>query len=63
LRFVHLFLFKCPDCRLPVAAARIMEEQELKANGEMIEIDCAYCDTLSEVHPVAALKHYVEKWI
>ena len=62
MRFVHTFLFRCPDCRLPVAAALIVEEQSLKMDGDLIEIACAYCDTLSEVHPQAAIKHYVENW-
>jgi hypothetical protein len=62
LRFVHTFLFKCPDCRLPVAAVRIVEDQSLKGDNELIEIDCGYCDTLSEVYPRSAIKHYVEDW-
>jgi hypothetical protein len=39
-----------------------MEEQDLKTDGELIEVDCGYCDTLSELHARQAIKHYVENW-
>jgi hypothetical protein len=44
MRFVHLLLFRCPDCNLPVAVARITDERNLEGiDAETIEMNCSYC--------------------
>jgi hypothetical protein len=62
MRFVHLLLFQCPDCKLPVSAVRISVERNLEGiDAGTIEVDCSYCDTLSDVSAISAIKHYVEE--
>jgi hypothetical protein len=63
MRFAHVLLFRCPDCGLPVAAARVSPERNLEGiDAGTVEIDCSYCDTLSDASPLSAIRHYVEQW-
>jgi len=61
--YVHILLFRCPDCNLPVAISRVSKEKTLEVvDAEFLHITCSYCDKLSDVPAAAAKKHYVEDW-
>jgi hypothetical protein len=63
MRFAHVLLFQCPDCRLPVSVARIADEGNFEGiDVGTIEINCSYCNTLADVSAISAIKHYVEQW-
>jgi uncharacterized protein YlaI len=62
--YVHILLFVCPECNLPVAISRVSKEKNLEAvDAECLHIKCSYCDKSSDVTAVAAKKHYVEDWL
>jgi hypothetical protein len=62
-RFVHVLLFICPDCNLPVAISRVSSERNFETvDGEQLHITCSYCDKSSYVTAVMAKRHYVEEW-
>jgi hypothetical protein len=65
-RFVHVLLFVCPDCNLPVAISRVSSERNLETvdavDAERLHIACGYCDRSSDVTAVTAKRHYVEQW-
>jgi aspartate carbamoyltransferase regulatory subunit len=62
-RFVHVLLFSCPDCNLPVSISRISNEKNLETvDAEHLHIRCSYCDKISDVAAITAKRHYVEEW-
>jgi hypothetical protein len=62
-RFVHVLLFVCPDCNLPVAISRVSSEKNLETvDAERLHIACSYCEKSSDVTVVTAKRHYVEEW-
>jgi hypothetical protein len=58
-----LFLFVCPDCKLPIATSRIADQKNLEPlDAEIFEIKCGYCDETSDVLGVTATIHWVTPW-
>jgi hypothetical protein len=63
IRTVHVLLFICPDCNLPVAISRVSNERSLETvDAERFHITCSYCEKSSDVTAVTAKRHYVEDW-
>jgi hypothetical protein len=61
--YVHILLFVCPKCNLPVAISRVSNERNLeRVDAESLHIKCSYCENLSDVVSAAAKRHYVEEW-
>jgi hypothetical protein len=61
--YTHTFVFECPACNLPIAVARISEENNLETtDGQIHKTRCAYCDCTSEQIGVDARNHYVVEW-
>jgi hypothetical protein len=45
VRYVHLLLFACPDCNLPVSISRVSNEKDLETvDAEHLRITCSYCE-------------------
>ena len=62
-RYVHVLLFVCPECNLPVAISRVSAEKNLESvDAERLHITCSYCDKSLNVSIATAKKHYVEEW-
>jgi transcription elongation factor Elf1 len=62
-KYVHMLLFACPECNLPVAISRVSNEKNLeKIDSEFLHIICSYCGKSSDVTAVAAKAHFVEEW-
>ena len=62
-RYVHILLFMCPECNLPVAISRVSNEKTLEViDAECLRITCSYCEAVSDVIAVTAKKHFVEDW-
>jgi len=62
-KYVHILLFVCPACNLPVAISRVSDERNAEAiDVERLHITCSYCDKSLNVSAVTAKKHYVEEW-
>ncbi|MGC2767582.1 MAG: hypothetical protein WB607_18890, partial [Candidatus Acidiferrum sp.] len=62
-RYIHILLFVCPDCNLPVSISRVSNEKNLETvDAERLHITCSYCDRSSDVTAVTAKRHYVEDW-
>ncbi len=62
-RFVHMLLFVCPECNLPVAISRVSKEKNLEGvDAEQLHIRCSYCERMSDTTAVMAKRHYVEEW-
>jgi hypothetical protein len=62
-RYVHVLLFVCPECNLPVAISRVSTEKNLEGvDAEMLHITCSYCEASFNAIIVTALRHYVEDW-
>jgi hypothetical protein len=62
-RFVHILLFACPDCNLPVSTSRVSNERNLETvDAEHLCIACGYCEKSSDVIAFVAKRHYVEEW-
>jgi aspartate carbamoyltransferase regulatory subunit len=63
VRYVHILLFACPDCNLPVSISRVSNEKNLETvDAERLHIKCSYCEKPSDVTVVTAKRHYVEEW-
>jgi hypothetical protein len=63
MRYVHILLFACPDCRLPVSISRVSNERNLETvDAERLRITCTYCQESSDVTAATAKRHYVEEW-
>lgn len=63
-RYVHVLLFVCPECNLPVAISRVSNEKNLEGvDAERLEITCSYCKASSTVTTVTAKRHFVEEWV
>lgn len=63
MRYVHILLFACPDCDLPVSISRVSKEKNLETvDAEPLQIKCSYCDKSSHLTAVLAKRHYVEEW-
>ncbi len=63
MRYVHVLLFACPDCNLPVSISRVSNEKNLETvDAERLRIECSYCDKSCDVTAVTAKRHYVEEW-
>jgi uncharacterized protein YlaI len=64
MRYVHVLLFMCPECSLPVAISRVSKEKTLEMiDAERLHITCSYCDKSHNVTARTARKHYVEEWV
>jgi hypothetical protein len=62
-RYIHVLLFVCPDCNLPVSISRVSNEKNLETvDAERLHITCSYCDSSADVTAVTAKRHYVEDW-
>jgi hypothetical protein len=62
-RYIHVLLFVCPDCNLPISISRVSNEKNLETvDAERLHITCSYCDRSSDVTSVTAKRHYVEDW-
>jgi hypothetical protein len=63
VRYVHILLFACPDCNLPISISRFSNEKNLETvDAEQLDITCSYCEKSSNVTAVTAKRHYVEEW-
>jgi uncharacterized protein YbaR (Trm112 family) len=63
MRYVHILLFACPGCNLPVVINRITEEEYMESvNSESIRLTCSYCGLASGANAIRAKKHFVEEW-
>jgi aspartate carbamoyltransferase regulatory subunit len=63
VRCVHLLLFACPECGLPVAETRVAVEKNLeKVDGHTFPAHCSYCEKTFMANPLDAVRHYVEEW-
>lgn len=63
VRYVHVLLFVCPDCNLPVSISRVSNEKNLETvDAEHFRMACGYCEKSSELTAVEAKRHYVEEW-
>jgi hypothetical protein len=62
-RYVHVLLFVCPECGLPVVISRVSAEKNSEdVDAQRLHITCSYCDPSFNVTAVTAKKHYVENW-
>jgi hypothetical protein len=62
-RYVHLLLFSCLECHLPIAVALISNERSPeKVNAQTLNIRCRYCGWFADMLGVTAKKHSVEPW-
>ncbi len=62
-RYVHILLFICPDCNLPVAISRVSKKKTLEVvDAECLHITCSYCGKSSDVIAVTARRHFVQEW-
>ena len=63
VQYVHILLFMCPECYLPVVISRVSREKTLEVlDAESLQITCSYCCKVSDVSAVTARKHFVEDW-
>jgi aspartate carbamoyltransferase regulatory subunit len=63
VRYVHILLFACPDCSLPISISRVSNEKNFETvDTEHLHITCSYCEKSSDVTALAAKRHYVDEW-
>lgn len=60
--FVHILLFRCPQCSNPVAAAISTEERNLEqTDGRAFAVRCS-CGWNGHREGTDAKRHWVEPW-
>lgn len=63
MRYVHILLFACPGCNLPVVLERVTEQVNRDSvDAEAIRLVCNYCGLASGATAKTAKKHFVEEW-
>jgi len=63
MRYVHMLLFSCPNCKLPMAVARISKDQSLEpVDGERQKLICLFCEESADIIAADAKTHWVDKW-
>jgi hypothetical protein len=63
MRYVHTLLFSCPNCKLPIAAARISKDESLEpVDGERQKLICLYCEESADIIATDVKMHWVDKW-
>jgi uncharacterized protein YbaR (Trm112 family) len=63
MRYVHILLFACPGCNLPVVIDRVTEAVNTESvETGAIRLVCNYCGLASGASAVTAKKHFVEEW-
>jgi hypothetical protein len=62
-QYAHTFLFACPECKLPVSAARVSNEKAPETSDALkLNITCHYCQSPVQVLAATAKKHSVDAW-
>ena len=62
-RYVHTLLFSCPNCKLPIAIARISQDGNLEpVDDERHKIMCLYCKNSAVTIAAKAKMHWVDAW-
>jgi hypothetical protein len=63
VRYVHVLLFVCPECNLPVAISRVSNDKNLEGvDAERLNITCSHCKASSTTTTVTAKRHWVDEW-
>ncbi len=63
MRHVHILLFACPGCNLPVVINRVTEHENMEdVDSESIRLTCSYCGLASGANARTAKKHFAEEW-
>jgi uncharacterized protein YbaR (Trm112 family) len=63
MRYVHILLFACPGCNLPIVIDRVTEAVNMDSvDTEAIRLVCNYCGLASGANAKTAKKHFVEEW-
>jgi hypothetical protein len=62
IAFVHVMLYKCPECGAPIATALVKEHRNVEPiDGKVIQIQCL-CGWSGQLLGVTAMRHWVEAW-
>ena len=59
-----MLLLSCPNCKLPIAVARVSKDGSLEpVDGERQKLKCLYCEESADIIAAADAKmHWVDKW-
>ena len=62
-RFVHILVFACPQCRLPIAVSRLSPKKTFdEFDGQRFCATCEFCAKVFDVQAHTAKRHLVESW-
>jgi len=63
LRFAHMLLFACPDCRTPIVAGLLSGTGNLEdIDADYFLLQCGHCQESFHLPALSAKRHYVEEW-
>jgi len=60
--FLHLLLFRCPQCGDPIGTCRENEYLSLEIVDEMLFALKCMCSWSGHRRGISAMRHWVEKW-
>ena len=63
MRYVHMLLLSCPNCKLPIAVARVSKDGSLEpVDGERQKLKCLYSEESADIIATDVKMHWVVKW-
>ena len=63
MRYVHMLLLSCPNCKLPMAVVRLSTDESLEpVDGERQKLKCLYCEESADIIAADTKMHWVDKW-